>query len=148
MEVWREFKQGGVSGIIERYILVANTCKDIQYMFSKSPSNSLLLLGDPLLKAIQASNQWAMDRKLGEARTGCITVLIPAGKNEDVSVNILVGRIQGLEMLNTFMMERIWSASHTHQSLRPHIQQEHREPRPFRYPSSPNTAQLHWDPIS
>uniref|UniRef100_A0A093XC93 Uncharacterized protein n=1 Tax=Talaromyces marneffei PM1 TaxID=1077442 RepID=A0A093XC93_TALMA len=115
------------SGSMESF----QTGRHIQYMFSKAPSNSLLLLGDPLLKAIQASNQWAVDRKLEEARTGCITILIPAGKNEDVSVNILVGRVQGLEMLNTFMMERIWSASHTHQSLLPHIQQEQHEPHPF-----------------
>ncbi|PCG88447.1 Hypothetical protein PENO1_109160 [Penicillium occitanis (nom. inval.)] len=107
------------------------TDRQIQYMFSKAPSDSLLLLGDPLFKAVQASKQWAIDRTLEEARTGCITILIPAGKDEDISVNILVGRVQGLEMLNTFMMEWTWSASRNHESLQLHGRQEQHEPHPF-----------------
>ena len=100
-------------------------------MFSKAPLNSMMLLGDPLFRAIRTSNQWAMDDRMGEARTGCITILIPRGKNEDISINILVGRVEGLQILNTFMMEWTWSASHNHESPLSHIQQEHYEPHPF-----------------
>ena len=97
-------------------------------MFSKAPSNRILLLGYPFSKAVQASNQWEMERSLAGATTECFTTLIPEGENEDISVNLLVGRVEGLQILNTFMMERTWSASPSHQLLQSDTQQEHHEP--------------------
>jgi hypothetical protein len=83
-------------------------------VFLKAPLNLITLLGYPISKAIQASNKWKTERSLAEITIECFTILVPKGQNEDITINLLVGRVKGLEMLNIFIMEWIWSASQSH----------------------------------
>ncbi|PVH67564.1 hypothetical protein DL98DRAFT_523273 [Cadophora sp. DSE1049] len=83
-------------------------------MFSKGPTSHIPLLGSLLSDAIQASNQWKMEQRLGESTTDCLTTLIPEGQGEDISITLWVGRIEGLRMLDLFKQQPTWSALPKH----------------------------------
>ncbi|KAM5437703.1 hypothetical protein MferCBS31731_005462 [Microsporum ferrugineum] len=97
--------------------------REIQYMFSKSPTDLAPLLGNLLSDAMRASNQWASERKTGESTTECLTVLIPEGEEEDISITLWAGRRQAARVIEVFRMQWTWSASPSYVSLPPHAQQ-------------------------
>nr|KMM69765.1 hypothetical protein CPAG_06079 [Coccidioides posadasii RMSCC 3488] len=102
----------------------AQNKREIQYMFSKSPADLAALLGDLLSDAMRASNQWASERRTGESTTECLTVLIPEGVEEDISITLWAGRRQAARIIELFRMQRTWSPSPNHVSPPPHAQQE------------------------
>jgi len=55
-------------------------------MFSKAPTNQILLLGNIVSDAVQTSHHWEMERTLGEETTDCLTTMIPEDQNQDVSI--------------------------------------------------------------
>jgi hypothetical protein len=71
-------------------------------MFSNSSPNLNDLFGTKLFQAVQASKQWEM------FGTDCITVFIPVEENEDISINLRVGRKEGYDLLNEFKWNRTW----------------------------------------
>jgi hypothetical protein len=89
-------------------------------MYSKGPAEGINLSGHLFSKAISASNQWKLERSLGESTTECVTVLIPEGQAEDMSVTLWVGRWEGYRMLDAFMLKPTWSIPPKHQELPPH----------------------------
>lgn len=88
--------------------------RQIQYMFSKGPTSHIPLLGNLLSDAVQASNQWKMEQRLGESTTECLTTLIPEGQGEDISITLWVGQIAGFRMLDLFKLQPTWSALPKH----------------------------------
>ncbi|KKZ65512.1 hypothetical protein EMCG_08651 [[Emmonsia] crescens] len=92
--------------------------REIQYMFSKSPTNLVPLVGDLLFNVMHASNQWASERRTGELTMECLMVLIPEGQQD------WAGRRQAAQIIDKFRMQRTWSASPSHLSPPPHGQQE------------------------
>lgn len=98
---------------------------EIQYMFSKAPSTHIPLLGDLIYNAVHESNQWKTERGAGEPITDCLTILIPRGEDEDMSITLWIGREKGLQLLDTFKLQRTWSAPPSHRSPQPYTQPEH-----------------------
>jgi hypothetical protein len=96
-------------------------------MFSKAPIDQIHLLGSPFCQAIQSSNQWQIESSRGETTTDCLAALIPEGQN-DISINLIVGRRAGLEMLDLFKLLPTWSASPTHLTPPPQTQEEQNAP--------------------
>ena len=90
---------------------------EIQYMFSKAPIGQILLLGDLLSKALQSSHHWAMERRLRELTTDCVTTMIPKDRSQDVSITLWVGPEAGLLLNDMFSLRKTWSSSHGHLSL-------------------------------
>ena len=88
-------------------------------MYSNGPADRVDLSGTLFSKAIAASNQWEMERSLGESTTGCITVLIPEGQNEDISLTLWVGRERGFEIVDAFKLTPAWSNPPRHQEPPP-----------------------------
>jgi hypothetical protein len=109
----------GVSGeafIIHKALLLIST-SEIQYMFSKAPTNQIPLLGKLLSDAVQTSHHWEMERTLEEETTDCLTTMIPQGQNQDISITLWVGREVGLQMRDIFNLRPTWSSSLGHLSL-------------------------------
>ncbi|OJD15994.1 hypothetical protein ACJ73_08922 [Blastomyces percursus] len=102
----------------------AHKSREIQYMFSKFPTELVSLLGDLLSSAMHASKQWAEERKAGESTTECLTVLIPEGEEEDISITLWAGRRQALRIIEIFRMQWTWSAPPSHVSPPLHGEQE------------------------
>jgi len=88
--------------------------RQIQYMFSNTPTTQISLLGDLLSNAVQTSQQWKAERDRGELTTECLTTLIPKGQNEDISITLWVGQIAGFRMLDLFILQPTWSAIPKH----------------------------------
>ncbi|GIK00345.1 hypothetical protein Aspvir_004367 [Aspergillus viridinutans] len=105
--------------------------RQIQYMFSKAPVDKIPLLGPLLSNAIQASNQWKMERNLDEPITDCCNALLPEGEHEDISITLCVGRREGVQMIDLLKQRRTWSALPNHLSLRPQIPEEQCALRPL-----------------
>ena len=89
-------------------------------MFSKAPVNRVHLLGNLLLDAMQNSRQWKNERVRGEPTTECLTTMFPEDPDQDISITLWVGRMEGLQMNEMIMLQRTWSAWQSHSSLRPH----------------------------
>lgn len=98
---------------------------EIQYAFTNAPTNHIPLLGDFLSKAVQTSNQWEKERRLGLPTTECLTTLIPEGENMDISITLWVGRREAVLIHDLFKLQRTWvSSSPSHLLPQPHTQQE------------------------
>ncbi|KAL2359233.1 hypothetical protein RJZ56_007924 [Blastomyces dermatitidis] len=93
--------------------------RKIQFMFSKSPTSLIPLLGNLLTDAIHASNQWVSERRTGESTTECLSVLIPEGEEKDISITLWTGRRQAFQIIDMFRMQWTWSASPSHVSPPP-----------------------------
>jgi len=87
---------------------------EIQFMFSKAPTSQLSLLSDLLPDAIQNSHQWKKERELGEPTTDCLTTMIPEDPDQDISISLWVGRKEGYQINQMIMLQRTWSAWHSH----------------------------------
>lgn len=72
-----------------------------------------------LSHAVKQSNLWKGERLRNETATDCLTTIIPEGENEDITINLWVGRDDGLALLSALRMERTWSSLSSHQSLQP-----------------------------
>lgn len=93
-------------------------------MFSQANIDKIPLLGPLLSNAIQASNQWKMERNFDEPITECFNTLLPEGEHEDISITFWVGRREGVQMINLLNQRRAWSALPNHLSLQPQTQEE------------------------
>jgi len=89
-------------------------------MFSKAPASHIPLLGDLLSNAVQASNQWEMEKRLKEPTTECLTALVPEGGNKDISITLWTGRREGFQLIDQFNMQWTWPASPSHVLPQPH----------------------------
>lgn len=69
--------------------------------------------------AAKTSNLWKNESVRNETVTECLTTIIPEGENEDIAINLWVGRADGLTLLNALRMNRTWSSSYSHQSPPP-----------------------------
>ena len=87
---------------------------EIQFMFSKAPTSQIPLLTNFLLDAIQNSVQWKKERELGESTTDCLTTMIPKDPDQDISISLWVGRVEGYQINDMIMLQRTWSAGHSH----------------------------------
>ena len=118
-------KQVGVSNSVRctEALLIISTV-EIQFMFSKAPTSQIPLLSELLPDAIQNSRQWRKERELGEPTTDCFTTMIPIDPDQDISISLWVGRREGLQMNEMAMLQRTWSAWHSHSSLQPHSPSE------------------------
>lgn len=93
---------------------IADKCTDIQYMYSKAPTERVALLGDLLSEAVQSSRQWQMERSLEETTTDCITTLVPKNPSQDISITLWVGQEAGLRMNDVFRLVPKWTSSPSH----------------------------------
>ena len=100
-------------------LLTNKSDSEIQYMFSKAQTCNINQLGYMLSHAVKTSNLWKKESERNEPASDCVTTIIPEGENEDVSINLWVGRADGLALLSALSMVRTWSSSPTHQSLPP-----------------------------
>lgn len=99
--------------------LLTTSALEIQFMFSKAPTSQIPLLSNLLPDAIQNSRQWKKERELGESTTDCLTAMIPEDPDQDISITLWVGRVEGLQMNEMIMLQRTWSALHSHSLLQP-----------------------------
>jgi len=99
--------------IIQKALLTISTL-EIQYMFSKAPTNQIPLLGNLLSDAVQTSHHWEMERTLGEEMTDCLTTMIPKDQNQDISITLWVGLEAGLRLNDIFNLRPTWSSSLGH----------------------------------
>lgn len=79
-------------------------------MFSKAPVNSVPLLRDHILPAVQSSRQWKEERQQEAQVTHCLTTMIPESEADDISITMWVGQKEGLELLNILKMKPTWSS--------------------------------------
>lgn len=98
--------------------------KEIEYMYSKCSTEKINLIGELFSTAISASKQWKLEKCLGESTTECLTVLVPEGESEDISITLWVGRREGFRISDTLMLKPTWSIPPKRQAPPPHIQQE------------------------
>ena len=88
-------------------------------MFSNAQRDQIKQVGYMLSHAVKASNLWKNESVRNETVTECLTTIIPEGENEDIAINLWVGRADGLTLLNALRMDRTWSSSYSHQSPPP-----------------------------
>lgn len=55
-------------------------------MFSQAPTSQIPLLGSLFSDAVQSSRQWAIERRVEESTTDCLTTFIPEDPIEDISI--------------------------------------------------------------
>jgi hypothetical protein len=80
---------------------------EIEYKCSQIAIRRIPVLGDLLSDAMHASARWKQERNDGGSRTDCLVALIPRSQNVDISINILVGHMKGLELINQLQLEPI-----------------------------------------
>jgi hypothetical protein len=79
---------------------------EIEYRYSGAPFESVSLLGDLLSTAIRSSTQWQWERQLATVRTtDCVNVLAPKNRSQDISITLLVGYKQGMQMVDALQLE-------------------------------------------
>ncbi|QKX57717.1 uncharacterized protein TRUGW13939_04836 [Talaromyces rugulosus] len=95
----------------------ANTGRQIQFMYSKSPADHIPYLRDLIIDAVQTSRQWKTEREAGELTTDCLTTMIPEDVNEDISITLWVGQSAGLALLDVLKLQPTWSSLLGHLAL-------------------------------
>lgn len=80
----------------------------IQYLYSNGPRDKVHLCGI-FSKGILGSNQWQSETNEAATDTICIAALIPSGLDEDMTITLYVGRLEGSELLEQLMLRPSWS---------------------------------------
>ncbi|KAL9125675.1 MAG: hypothetical protein Q9217_005159 [Psora testacea] len=86
--------------------LASNTTKQIPFSLSHAPYQRLPSMNDELLLGgMVQSRQWCMERSEGQLFSSCVTILIPINEYQDASINIVIGRYNGLKLQEFLQME-------------------------------------------
>lgn len=51
---------------------------------------------------MQTSNQWKWERQLEGSTTDCLNLLSPKNRDQDISINIVVGFKAGMQLVDQF----------------------------------------------
>ena len=80
---------------------------DVQFQCTEVALDRLVVLGDALFHAIQASSRWRIERRTGKPTTGCLVAFIPRRQHLDISIQISVGHTKGLELITQLQLEAL-----------------------------------------
>lgn len=73
---------------------------EIELVYTNALVENISFLGEPNTSTVEHSTQRNSERAIRATYTNCISVLVPKGVTQDMSVNILIGRELGWQLID------------------------------------------------
>ncbi|KKK23238.1 hypothetical protein AOCH_004407 [Aspergillus ochraceoroseus] len=83
----------------------SNGKREMKYMFTNAPVDSILVLPEQFKRAIQNSSLWKWERSQQLSTTGCLAVMFPKDDSQDVSFTFWCGHDDGYFLNDLFKVQ-------------------------------------------